>query len=353
MKARPRSGIALASRPGIMYLFLLLLLLAVIFISILLGKYRVSAGEVVDILLRKLLGRPQTWSNNTNVALFNIRIPRICVAALVGAALSMAGLVYQALFRNPMVSPDILGASTGSAFGACTALMLTLSAMGVQTMAFCMGILAVAICYAVARLVSRGGDMPFTLILTGMVVSTMFSSMISIIKFIADPDNKLPAITFWMMGGLSSVVASKVPMVMAVIIPSMLPVILLRWQLNVISFGDEEAKALGTNVRLVRIILIFAATLLTAATVSVAGMVGWVGLVVPHITRMLMGNNYRRSIPASVLIGAIFMILVDDIARCAFLVEIPLGIITGLIGGPFFIFLLFQKGKRNRETGNM
>lgn len=330
-----------------LYGILLTLLMLVFLISLSMGKYSVSPAELIRILGRKLLGMKQTWPDTVDVALFNIRIPRVLVAGITGGALASAGAVYQGLFRNPMVSPDLLGSSAGAGFGAALAIILGLNIMGVHVLSFVFGLLAVFLCYSIARIVNRGNNMLFSLILTGMVVSTMFTSLVSVTKFVADPTDKLPAITFWLMGGLNSVIASKVPLLTVPFLIGLVPMLLLRWQMNVISFGDDEARALGTNVRQIRLLMIVCATLLTASTVAIAGMIGWIGLVIPHVTRMLAGNNYKDVIPASVIIGAIFMMIIDDVARCAFPVEVPLGILTGLIGGPFFLYLLFQGRSRS------
>ncbi len=324
-------------------------MIAVFLVSVSLGKYSVSLPELVSILFRKIIGLEQTWADTTDVALFNIRIPRIFVAAIVGASLSVAGAVYQGLFRNPMASPDILGASAGAGFGAAVAIMVGLNTFAINGSSFLFGISAVLLCYSIARLVSHSNNMTFTLILTGLVTSSMFTSFTSILKFVADPNDKLPAITFWLMGGLNSVILSRVTVFLIPVIIAIIPIFLLRWQLNIIAFGDEEAKSLGTDVKRIRGVMIICATLLTAATVAIAGLIGWVGLIIPHVARLIVGPNYKGLIPASAIIGAIFLMIVDDIARCAVSVEIPLGILTGIIGGPFFIYLLF-KGRRNNAA---
>lgn len=336
------------SRTSLLYIVLIVLFIIIFLYSVTLGRFSLSVQELLDMIWRKTFHLPQTWTDAAGIALFNIRIPRIIAAILVGGGLSAAGAVYQGLFKNPMVSPDLLGASTGAGFGACAAISLSFSTFGVQGSAFICGIIAVMLAYGISKAVSRNSNMMFTLILTGMVISTMFSSFISILKFVADPNDKLPAITFWLMGGLTSV---NIGDVVALIIPltvALIPLLLLRYQLNIISFGDQEAKTMGVNVRFVRMLMIVCSTLLTAGTVAIAGMVSWVGLIIPHIARLLAGPNYKHLLPLSILIGAIFMMIVDDLARGLFSVEIPLGIVTSIIGGPFFIYLLF-KGRRSWE----
>jgi ABC-type Fe3+-siderophore transport system, permease component len=338
----------LANRTGLLYAALIVLFIAVFLFSMTLGRYSISIPDLLDMLWRKLFAMPKTWSDSADIALFNIRIPRIIASILVGGGLSAAGAVFQGLFKNPMVSPDLLGASSGAGFGACVAISLSFSAFGTQTSAFACGILAVMLAYAISKVVSRGSNMMFTLILTGMVISTMFSAFISILKFVADPNNKLPAITFWLMGGLTGVDIGQVIALLIPLIISLVPILLLRYQLNIISFGDQEAKTLGVNVRFIRVLMIVCSTLLTAATVAAAGMVSFVGLIIPHIARLLVGPNYKHLLPLSIIIGGIFMMIVDDLARGLFSVEIPLGILTSIIGGPFFIYLLF-KGRRSWE----
>jgi len=336
------------SRTGVLYAVLSVLFVVIFLYSVTLGRFSLSFPELFNMFWRKMFHLPQTWTDAAEIALFNIRIPRIVAAILVGGGLSAAGAVFQGLFKNPMVSPDLLGASTGAGFGACVAISLSFSTFGIQISAFICGISAVLLAYGISKVVSRGSNMMFTLILTGMVISTMFSSFISMLKFVADPNNKLPAITFWLMGGLTGV---NLEQVIALIIPltvAIVPILLLRYQLNIIAFGDQEAKTLGVNVRFVRMLLIVCSTLLTAGTVAIAGMVGWIGLIIPHIARLLVGPNYKHLLPLSILIGGIFMMIVDDLARGLFTIEIPLGILTSLIGGPFFIYLLF-KGRRSYE----
>lgn len=338
----------LANRTGVLYAVLIVLFIAVFLFSVTLGRYSISLPDLFDMLGRKIASLPKTWPDSAEIALFNIRIPRIFASILVGGGLSAAGAVFQGLFKNPMVSPDLLGASSGAGFGACLAISLSVSTLGIQASAFVCGILAVMLAYGISKVVSRGSNMMFTLILTGMVISTMFSAFISILKFVADPNNKLPAITFWLMGGLTGVNLEQIVTLIIPLAISLVPILLLRYQLNIISFGDQEAKTLGVNVRFIRVLMIVCSTLLTAATVATAGMVSFVGLIIPHIARLLVGPNYKHLLPLSIIIGGIFMMIVDDLARGLFSVEIPLGILTSIIGGPFFIYLLF-KGRRSWE----
>lgn len=277
--------------------------------------------------------------------LFQVRIPRILAGIMVGAALAVSGAAYQGLFKNPMVSPDILGASAGAGFGAAIAILLSLGASGIEVFSFLFALAAVAITYVAASVIGRRNNPILVLVLTGMVVAAMFSSFVSITKYVADTDNKLPAITFWLMGGLSSTSMADIKTMVIPFVLGVIPIFLLRWKLNVLSFGEEEAKAMGVDTQKMRLVIIACSTLLTAAAVSIGGMIGWIGLIIPHIARILVGPNYKALIPASLLSGSIFLLLIDDVARSAFPVEIPLGILTSLIGAPFFLYLLF-KGKK-------
>lgn len=342
-KAEKKGWITTVSLTGLAVIFVI-----VFVISFSLGEFHISLHMIVAEIRSKFGGPSSGASPAMQMALWQVRLPRILAAALVGAALSLAGSAYQGLFRNPMVSPDLLGASTGAGFGAAVALTLSFNIMGVSILAFAMGLLAVALSYAVSNTIGKSESTTLLLVLTGMVVSSMFSAFTSIIKYVADPDNKLPAITFWLMGGLSSITFKNLAMLVPPLVVGTIPMLLLRWKLNVLTFGDEEARALGVNTKRLQLIFIFCATLLTAASVAVSGMIGWVGLVIPHVARLIVGPNYRRMLPASMLCGATFLILADDVARTAFTAEVPLGILTSIIGAPFFIFLLYR-GRRKAQ----
>lgn len=318
---------------------------AAFLISFTLGRYGIPLPEIIKVFFSKLFGLQATWPAAIETIIFNVRIPRILAAMLVGGALSISGASYQGLFKNPMVSPDILGASAGAGFGAAVGILLSFGIVGIQISSFLFGLGAVALTFLMSTIIGRGNNAVLVLVLTGMVVSTLFTSFISMTKYLADPYSKLPAITFWLMGGLSTVSMSDVNMIFIPIIIGAVPLMLLRWKLNVLSFGDEEAKALGVNTTIIRVVIIICSTLLTASSVSVCGMIGWIGLIIPHLARMLVGPNYKVLLPASLFIGSTYLLLVDDVARSAFQLEIPLGILTSLIGAPFFIYLLV-KGKR-------
>lgn len=324
---------------------LILILITVFLISFTIGRYSMSISELFTIVIGKITGAAPTWPIALETVLFKVRIPRIIVAILVGAALATSGATYQGLFKNPMVSPDILGASAGAGFGAAIAILMSFGVVGVQVSSFIFGLGAVALAYVISSIIGKGNNAILVLVLTGMVVSTVFSSLTSVTKYLADSDNKLPAITFWLMGGLSSVSTKDMLILLIPMILGAIPLFLLRWKLNVLSFGEEEAQALGINTQKIRLIIIFCSTLLSAASVAIGGMIGWIGLIIPHVARLIVGPNYKLLLPASAIIGATFLLIVDNIARSLLTVEIPLGILTSLIGAPFFLYLLL-KGRR-------
>lgn len=308
------------------------------------GRYGLNPREVIGTLLG--LGATDSADGEVmRTVLWQVRLPRVFSAFLTGMALSVAGTAYQALFRNPMVSPDILGASSGAGFGAALGILAGAPLAVIQAGAFLTGLAAVFLAWGVASLVGRGHAPILALVLAGMVVSSLGTSFTSLAKFVADPYSKLPAITFWLMGGLSGVTLPDLSMATVPVLLGLVPLFLLRWRLNVLAFGDDEARSLGVNTGRLRLVVIVCATLMTSAAVSMAGMVGWVGLVIPHLARMLVGPDCRRLLPASALMGGTFLLVVDDIARCAMEMEVPLGILTALVGAPFFLILLL-KGRK-------
>ena len=325
---------------------LIIVLLVMMMVSYLLGRFPISISQLISYLGTRLTMQPSTVPSQVTSIIENVRFPRITAAIMIGAALSVAGAGYQGVFRNPMVSPDILGASAGAGFGASLGILFGLAGVGVQLTSFLFGLGAVAITYYISKAVGRRDSTTLVLVLAGIVVGALFSAFISIIKYVADPFSQLPEITFWLMGGLSTIEGMDLLMMLAPLGIGFAVLIALRWRINVLSFGDEEAAALGVNTERLRLGVIIAATLVTSSAVSIAGQIGWVGLVIPHFTRMMVGPNYRYLLPASLLVGAIYLLLVDNIARNLLTVEIPLGILTAIIGAPVFIFLLLkgQKG---------
>lgn len=312
--------------------------------SLLLGRYALSPGQLLHMLWTKVTDGAADWPLSDDKVVFAVRLPRVAAAALVGAALSVSGAAYQGMFRNPMVSPDILGASTGAGFGAAVAILLGAGYFGISAAAFCCGLLAVAAAWLVSRL-SRTNQ-TVTLILAGMMISSLFSAGTSFVKLVADTQQQLPAITYWLMGSLSSIKDKDVLFLSIPVALGMVPLLVLRWRMNLLTLGEEEAQSMGVNTRRLRGAVIVCATLLTSASVAVSGMIGWVGLVIPHFCRMLFGYDYRRLIPAGALFGASFLLIVDDIARLVTTGELPLGILTAFVGAPLFLYLIATGGGR-------
>ncbi len=260
-------------------------------------------------------------------------------AALVGAALAVSGTAFQGLFRNPLVSPDILGASSGAALGAVVGIYFSLGVVGIELLAFAGGIAAVAAVYAVGSAV-EARDPILVLVLTGVVIGALLGSVVGLMKFLADPYNQLPAMTFWLLGSLAATSASDILPLFAPIAIGTLVLMALRWRMNVMSLPEEEARALGVPTGMLRVAIVAAATLVTSASVAAAGVIGWVGLVVPHLARSLVGPDFVRLIPTAAILGSGFLLLIDTLARTAAPIEIPLGILTAFVGTPFFIWLL-------------
>jgi iron complex transport system permease protein len=327
------------------YLMLLTsILIIVFFVSLFIGRYPITPTDVVWLLLGKIgIIAPTTGAAST--AFFVIRLPRNIAAMAVGAGLASAGAVFQGVFKNPMSSPDILGAATGAGFGAALGILLSFSMVWVQAFSFIGGILAVLLTCWIGRAIEGRNVSPVTLVLTGIVVSGIFQAGISLTKYVADPNSTLPSITLWLMGTFSGLNWSDVSQILPLIIIALIPMLLFRWRLSVLAMGDEEAKTLGVNVSALRMVLIVCATLITSTTVAYCGVIGWVGLVVPHLARSIVGADYSKLLPASALLGASFALAVDIVARSLLQVELPLGILTALIGAPFFLFLL-KSGRR-------
>ncbi len=327
---------------GVMFLILVLLLLLAMLLSFLLGRYPVPPKELFGIFINRLgFNIEQFWSDTQEVAVFNIRFPRILMAVLVGACLSAAGAAYQGVFQNPMAAPDVLGASAGAGFGAALAIYFGLSGTFITLSAFAMSLLTVALVFFISK--RTKGEKVMGMVLAGIIVSSLFQSGTSFIKLVADPTNKLPAITYWLMGSLVGATNKEIKMIILPMIIGILPLILLRWRLNVLTMGDDEAKALGVNPGKLRIVTVISATLVTAAAVSVSGMIGWVGLVIPHVIRRVVGSDYRFLMPASIVGGGLFLLLVDDFSRNIASTEIPIGILTSVIGAPFFLLLITRR----------
>ena len=320
-------------------------LLALFLLSFVMGRYGVPLGQVVRILLSGVLPLEQTWTDNMAIAVLNVRLPRILLACLVGCGLSAAGTGYQTVFQNPMAAPDILGASSGACFGTALAILTGQSAVMITVFAFLASLLSVALVYLVGN--HTRGNRVVNLLLAGIMVGSLFSACTSYIKLVADPTNQLPQITYWLMGSLSGTRMGTVRFAAVCMAVGLVPLLLLRWRMNLLTLSPDEARAMGVHTDRLRLAVILSSTVLTAAAVSVSGMIGWVGLVIPHLSRRIVGSDCRRLMPMSCLFGAAFLLLVDNMARCLTATEIPIGILTAFVGAPFFIYLMVKGGDRS------
>lgn len=303
------------------------------------GRYPVSLGELADVLLSRLTGNPSGAPPAVENVVLLVRGPRVVAALLVGAALAVAGTAFQGLFRNPLVSPDILGASSGAALGAVIGIFFSLGVIGIESLAFAGGLIAVAAVYVIGTAL-QSRDPILVLVLTGVVVGALLGAGVGLVKYLADPYNQLPAMTFWLLGSLASTTVADLPPLIGPVAVGTLVLVLLRWRLNAMSLPEDEARALGLATGPLRIAIVAAATLVTSASVATSGIIGWVGLVVPHLARALVGPDFPRLIPTAALLGGGYLLFIDTLARTAAPVEIPLGILTAVIGTPFFIWLL-------------
>lgn len=305
------------------------------------GRYSIGIGDIINTLLPSSLA-PADIDPNIKTVIYNIRLPRVLIAALAGSGLAIAGAAFQSLFSNPLATPDTLGVATGASFGAALGIMLGFGSIGIQLCAFVIGIGCVGLVYFISKV--KGERSIIMIILAGMVISSLFQAMVSLIKYVADPQDTLPQITFWLMGSLSGVGYEELMLGSPFIIIGIIIIFLLRWKMNMLSLHEDESKSLGVNLKVVRLFTIISAALITASVVSICGNIGWVGLLIPHISRMIFGNNNKSVIPACIGFGAIFMIVIDTVARSATAAEIPISILTAVIGAPFFIILLRKTG---------
>lgn len=319
-------------------ILLIVLPLGLFYISLFIGRYPIDPWTVLQALAAKVLPIHPQIPDTVNTVIFQIRLPRTLIAMAVGAALSISGASFQGMFRNPLVSPDILGVSSAAGFGAALAILLSGNAAVIQTSAFFFGIIGVVLTYVLSR-VYRSTPI-LMLVLSGVVVSAFFAALISGIKYIADPFQKLPAITFWLMGSLSAITLPDLATALPPIALGTIGLLLVRWRLNVLAMGDEEARSMGIKTEILKGFVIFCATIVTAASVCVSGMIGWVGLIIPHIGRMIVGPDHKVLLPATVSIGASYLLIMDNISRTVISAEIPLGILTAVVGAPFFAYLI-------------
>lgn len=316
---------------------LIFLPIILFFASFLMGRYPISPIDVVSTIMSPIFPQLEVSSTITTIV-FEIRLPRIIGALVVGACLAMAGAAFQSIFKNPLVSSDLLGVSNGAGFGAALAILISGANIVTQIFAFIFGLISVSITYLISKTYRAGGIL--VLVLSGVAISAFFNSLISAIKFIADPDDKLPEIVYWLMGSLASVTMDKLLMISIPVIVGAVILLLLRWHMNLLAMGDEEAQSLGINPSRIRLLIIAGCTLLTSAAVSISGIIGWIGLIIPHMARMIVGPDNKILMPASLSLGASFLLLVDNISRVVISIEIPIGILTAVIGVPIFLYLL-------------
>ena len=314
-------------------------LIALTAIAFAVGRYPVSMSELVSVLVGDAV------SPNVETVVLQVRGPRVLAALIVGAALAAAGTAYQGMFRNPLVSPDILGVSTGAALGAVLGIFLSLNVFLIQLCAFAGGLLAVGMVYWIGSRL-RGHDPLLALVLTGVVIGTLLGSAIALLKYLADPYNQLPAITYWLLGSLAAVSPNEIVFSIPLMLAGLAPMLLLRWRMNLLALPDDEARALGVDTRKLRTLVVACATLMTAAAVALSGIIGWVGLLIPHAARLLVGPDFGRLLPLAMLLGAAFLLAVDTLCRTVATIEVPPGVLTALIGTPFFLWL-FASARRS------
>ncbi|ADK82920.1 FecCD family ABC transporter permease [Sediminispirochaeta smaragdinae] len=326
------------NRKKIVWALLVILPIVLFFFSLTLGRYPISFTTCIKILASTIFPIHKSWSVTDATVVLQIRLPRTFLAMCVGGALSISGAAFQGIFRNPLVSPDILGVSAAAGFGAALAILISGDPALVRLLAFSFGLTGVMITYFLSRVYKTTSVV--MLVLSGVVVSAFFSALISVAKYVADPYSKLPAITFWLMGGLNTVSTRDIWWTLPPLVLGITLLLLVRWRINILSFGDEEASSLGINTELLKAIVIFSVTLMTAASVCISGIIGWVGLVIPHIGRMLVGPDHKVLLPVTLIIGAFYLLAMDDIARTVSSAEIPLGILTAIVGSPFFGYLI-------------
>ena len=322
---------------GALFVLLLILVLACLCV----GKYSISPEECIRILWGKLLHLEPTWAGMDEKLLIGIRLPRTVATVIVGAALALSGAVYQGIFKNPLVSPDFLGVSAGACVGAAIAILLSLSSGFVQVFAFLGGILAVSLTLLIPR--AMRSESNIMLVLSGIIIGGVMTSILGFIKYIADPQTQLAAITYWQLGSFAYVDNHAILSVLPLSVAAAIVLLAMSWWINVLSLGEQEAQMLGANVTVLRSICIVCATVLTAGAVCISGTIGWVGLVIPHFGRMIIGSDNRHLLPGCCFIGGIFMLLVDTITRVIGPAEMPVSILTGLLGAPFFAWLLYRQ----------
>lgn len=326
------------------FIILVVALIVAVVVALSIGHYSYNPLDVVRSFIDKITGQP-SHDYAMDMVIVNIRLPRVLAALVVGAGLSLAGAVYQGVFRNPLVSPDLLGVSNGACVGAAIAIVFGLGMITQQVSAFVFGMLAVGIAVTLPRLVRNMSNL--MLVLSGIITSGFFSSIMALMKFTATEDTELSSIIYWQMGSVARINYADLAVVTPVVIICSTVLLLLSWRLNILSFGEVEAKTLGMNVNRLRGTIIICASCMTASTVCISGTIGWIGLVIPHLARIMVGSDHRRQLPTTLLLGAVFLIVIDTMCRTISSQDIPLSVLTGIIGAPFYAWLLWKQRAAN------
>ncbi len=334
----------------LIFILIIVIFIVIIIASLSIGRYPLTIKKILYVTLTALHSQTAYQSpyvkvsGNDKTVLFIIRIPRIIAVILVGGGLAISGIALQSLFKNPLVSPYVLGVSSGAGFGAAMGILLSLSPIAIQSSALIFGLIAVFLAMLIGH--SGGTNSSLSLVLAGIIVGALFTALISLVKYLADPFEKLPAIVFWLMGSFASVTYNQILISLPFTLIGIVVLILLRWKINIFAMGEEEALSMGENPKLLRFLIIVSTSLITASAVALSGIIGWIGLVIPHIVRIIFGPDTKKTVPMSLIFGAGYLLIIDDISRAAFAIEIPIGILTAVIGAPIFAYLL-----RRHQTG--
>lgn len=321
----------------------MVVLVLVVLASLCLGRVTIPFLQTLKILFSPILSLEPDWSETTYSVVMDVRLPRILAGLLVGAALSISGASFQGVFQNPLVSPHILGVAAGAGFGAALAILFFDNIWMIHLVSFLFGLASVAMTYALSRVYKMTPVL--MLVLSGIVVGSLFSALTSLLKYMADPMNKMPAIVFWLLGSLNHVSFKNLLITLPIFVVCMAVLLLVRWRINLLSMGEEDARSLGINTEALKAVIILSATIATASAVCISGIIGWIGIMIPHIGRLIVGPDHKYLLPISMVIGAAYLVAVDTIARTALTTEIPIGILTAVFGAPVFAFLL-RKSQR-------
>ena len=321
----------------------MVVLVLVVLASLCLGRVTIPFLQTLKILFSPVLSLEPDWSETTYSVVMDVRLPRILAGLLVGAALSISGASFQGVFQNPLVSPHILGVAAGAGFGAALAILFFDNIWMIHLISFLFGLASVAMTYALSRVYKMTPVL--MLVLSGIVVGSLFSALTSLLKYMADPMNKMPAIVFWLLGSLNHVSFKNLLITLPIFMVCMAVLLMVRWRINLLSMGEEDAKSLGINTEALKAVIILSATIATASAVCISGIIGWIGIMIPHIGRLIVGPDHKYLLPISMVIGAAYLVAVDTIARTALTTEIPIGILTAVFGAPVFAFLLRKSQK--------